>query len=91
MPGERSTSGRDRVSRPRDARVGVSGPVSGSLVAVFLALFPAAVLACPACTVRAPESPVRSALLLGGLVLAPFLLVGVGLWAVRRAAREEHP
>jgi hypothetical protein len=65
--------------------------VSGSLLAGVLALFPAAVLACPSCAVRAPESAVRSALLLGGLVLAPFLLVGLGFWAVRRAAREEHP
>ncbi|MFP2928854.1 hypothetical protein ACLESO_27380 [Pyxidicoccus sp. 3LG] len=58
---------------------------------VLLSLLPAEALACPACTVRAAESPVRSVLLLGGLVLAPFLLVGLGVWAARRAAREERP
>jgi hypothetical protein len=34
---------------------------------------------------------VLSGLLLGALVLMPFLLVGVGIWAARRAAREEQP
>jgi hypothetical protein len=34
---------------------------------------------------------VRSVLLLGALVLMPFLLVGVGIWAARRAAREARP
>ncbi|WP_246356734.1 hypothetical protein [Pyxidicoccus fallax] len=82
MPGERSTSGRDVALSPRN--------MGASLVAVLLVLFPSVVFACPACTVRAPESAVRSALLLGGLVLAPFLLVGLGVWAVRRAAREER-
>lgn len=80
MPGERSISGRDMA--PWRAR-------AASYLGALLGLLPVDVLACPACTVRAPESPVRSALLLGGLVLAPFLLVGVGLWAVRRAARDE--
>ncbi|MBZ4419192.1 hypothetical protein [Myxococcus sp. RHSTA-1-4] len=90
MPGERSTSGRDMALRPRAARAGTAFPVGGSFLVVFLFLLPAEVLACPACAVRAPESPVRSVLLLGGLVLAPFLLVGLGIWAVRRAAREER-
>ncbi|MCP3137249.1 hypothetical protein [Pyxidicoccus xibeiensis] len=61
------------------------------LFAGLLALLPAEGLACPACTVRASESPVRSVLLLGALVLAPFLLVGLGVWAARWAAREDHP
>lgn len=85
MPGERSTSGRDTVPRLLEARV------RAPWLAVLLGLLPAEVLACPSCTVRAPESSVRSALLLGALVLMPFLLVGVGLWAARRAAREARP
>ncbi|MFP2911452.1 hypothetical protein ACLESD_41790 [Pyxidicoccus sp. 3LFB2] len=85
MPGECSTSGHDTVPRVLEARVGAAW------LAVLLALLPAQVLACPACTVRAPESPVRSVLLLGALVLMPFLLVGVGIWAARRASREARP
>jgi hypothetical protein len=89
MPAERSISGRDTAPRLPKARAGVAFPVGAWLLGVLLCLFPAEVLACPACAVRAPESSMRSALLLGALVLAPFLLVGVGIWAARRAAREE--
>ena len=81
MLGEPFTSGHDTAPRLLAARAGVP----------FLALSPAEVLACPSCTVGAPESPVLSGLLLGALVLMPFLLVGVGIWAARRAAREEQP
>lgn len=81
MLGEPFTSGHDTAPRLLAARAGVP----------FLALFPAEVLACPSCTVGVPESPVLSGLLLGALVLMPFLLVGVGIWAARRAAREDQP
>lgn len=64
--------------------------VTASLFALLLGLLPAEVLACPSCTLRAPESTIRSVLLLGALVLTPFLLVGVGVWAARRAMREER-
>ena len=64
--------------------------VTASLFAMLLGLLPAEVLACPSCTLRAPESTIRSVLLLGALVLTPFLLVGVGVWAARRAMREER-
>ncbi|NRD50526.1 hypothetical protein [Corallococcus exiguus] len=51
-------------------------------------LVPAAVLACPSCTARAPESPGGAGELLLALMLVPFALVGVGLWAARRAGRD---
>ena len=91
MPGVHSTPSRDRVSRLPGARVGAAYSAGASLLAVLLGLWPVEVLACPACSMRAPESPVRSVLLLGGLVLTPFLLAGVGFWAARRVAREERP
>lgn len=47
-------------------------------------------LACPACTVRAPESPGGTGGLLLALMLVPFVLVGVGIWAARRVLREER-
>ncbi len=85
VPGACPLPGRDTVPRL------LTGRLSAAFLSVLLWLLPAEVLACPSCTVRAPESSVRSALLLGALVLMPFLLVGVGLWAARRAAREERP
>ncbi|GMU02600.1 hypothetical protein KH5H1_67200 [Corallococcus caeni] len=54
------------------------------------ALSPAVAMACPSCTARAPESPGGAGELLLALMLVPFALVGVGLWAARRAAREER-
>lgn len=86
MPAALSPSGHDLAPRPPDVR-----GRGAALFAVLLGVLPAEVLACPSCTLRAPESAVRSALLLGALVLAPFLLVGVGIWAARRSMREEHP
>ncbi|WP_163868535.1 hypothetical protein [Myxococcus eversor] len=59
-------------------------PLAGLLM-VFL---PLDALACATCSLLEPESAVRSALLVVGLMLTPFLVVGVGLWAVRRAGRE---
>lgn len=53
-------------------------------------LAPAAALACPSCTARAPESPGGAGELLLALMLVPFALVGVGLWAAWRAGREER-
>ncbi|MFY2560448.1 hypothetical protein ACN469_22745 [Corallococcus terminator] len=58
------------------------------LLSVLTVLLPLDVLACATCSLREPESAVRSALLVVGLMLTPFLVVGVGLWAVRRAGRE---
>jgi len=58
------------------------------LAGLLMALMPLDVLACATCSLREPESAVRSALLVVGLMLTPFLVVGVGLWAVRRAGRE---
>ncbi|NTX40768.1 hypothetical protein HUA78_40715 [Myxococcus sp. CA033] len=60
-----------------------------SLAGLLLVLMPLDVLACATCSLREPESAVRSALLVVGLMLTPFLVVGVGLWAVRRAGRED--
>ncbi|WP_223640283.1 hypothetical protein [Corallococcus sp. EGB] len=53
-------------------------------------LVPAVARACPSCTARAPESPGGAGELLLALMLVPFALVGVGLWAARRAGREER-
>ncbi len=61
----------------------------GTLVAVGLCLLPAWVLACPTCVARPPESMVRSALLVGGMLLLPFLLVALGVWAAVRTARGD--
>lgn len=60
-----------------------------SLAGLLVVLMPLDVLACATCSLREPESAVRSALLVVGLMLTPFLVVGVGLWAVRRAGRED--
>ncbi|MHA7634916.1 hypothetical protein [Corallococcus sp. M7] len=63
-------------------------------------LVPAAAWACPSCTARAPESPGGAGELLLALMLVPFALVGVGLWAAWRAGKadrasapveQEHP
>ncbi|WP_263451287.1 hypothetical protein [Hyalangium gracile] len=54
-----------------------------------LCLLPAWVLACPTCVERAPESSMRSALLVGAMLLLPFLLVALGVWAAIRAARGD--
>ncbi|RKH54830.1 hypothetical protein [Corallococcus aberystwythensis] len=60
----------------------------GSWLGLLAGLVPAAVLACPSCTARAPESPGGAGELLLALMLVPFALVGVGLWAARRAGPE---
>lgn len=59
------------------------------VLGVALALLPAGVWACPACVQRAPESSVRSGLLVGGMLLVPFGMVALGVWAARRAARGD--
>ncbi|RKH38137.1 hypothetical protein [Corallococcus llansteffanensis] len=51
---------------------------------------PVEALACPACTARAPESPGGAGVLLLALMGVPFALVGVGIWAARRALRDER-
>ncbi|MBN9681540.1 MULTISPECIES: hypothetical protein [unclassified Corallococcus] len=60
----------------------------GGWLGLVGALVPAAAWACPSCTARAPESPGGAGELLLALMLVPFALVGVGLWAARRAGRE---
>jgi hypothetical protein len=87
LPGLRETPGRETTLQ----QPGQPARGGASVLLLLLGLFPAEVLACPSCTVRAPESSVRSGLLLGALVLMPFVLVGVGIWAARRAAREARP
>jgi len=47
------------------------------------------VLACPTCAARAPEAAGRSGLLVGAMLLLPFLLVALGVWAAVRAARGD--
>jgi hypothetical protein len=59
------------------------------LLGLLLALVPGWVLACPTCVAKAPESRLRSALLVGAMLLLPFLLVAVGVWAAIRAARGD--
>lgn len=61
------------------------GPVLG----LVLCLLPTWVLACPTCVERAPESVGRSALLVGAMLLLPFLLVALGVWAAVRTARGD--
>ena len=60
-----------------------------ALVGVLLCLLPGWALACPTCVERAPESSSRSALLLGAILLVPFLLVSLGVWAAVRVARGD--
>ncbi|RKH76210.1 hypothetical protein D7Y21_39230, partial [Corallococcus sp. AB045] len=63
---------------------------SGPWLGLVGGLVPAAALACPSCTARAPESPGGAGELLLALMLVPFALVGVGLWAAWRAGRVER-
>lgn len=67
----------------------VSQGHAASLGRVLLTLLPAEAWACATCSLREPESAVRSVLLVVGLMLTPFVVLGVGLWAVRRASRED--
>jgi hypothetical protein len=66
---------------------GTAGVKTWRALAVLLSLLPATVLACPSCTARAPESATGAGVLLGALMLVPLLLVGMGVWAARRAMR----
>ncbi|WP_199747341.1 hypothetical protein, partial [Corallococcus sp. AB049A] len=59
-----------------------------ALAGLLGGLGPAVAAACPSCTARAPESPGGAGELLLALMLVPFALVGVGLWAARRAGQE---
>ena len=52
-------------------------------------LLPGWALACPTCAARAPEVAWRSGLLVGAMLLVPFLLVALGAWAAIRAARGD--
>ncbi|RYZ36852.1 MAG: hypothetical protein EOO71_30285 [Myxococcaceae bacterium] len=77
---------------PRGWRRGVRslpGRLFGSLGGLAL-LVPVEALACPSCTARAPESPGGAGGLLLALMLVPFVLVGVGIWAARRVMHEER-
>jgi hypothetical protein len=60
-----------------------------AVLGVALGLLPAWAWACPSCVQRAPESAGRSALLLGAMLLVPFGVVAVGVWAARRAERGD--
>jgi hypothetical protein len=53
------------------------------------ALGPGPVWACPACVAQAPERAGTSALLLGAMLLTPFLLVAAGAWVAWRMARGD--
>jgi hypothetical protein len=59
------------------------------VLSAMLGLLPGWAWACPTCVARAPESAGRSALLVGALLLVPFLLVAVGVWAAVRVARGD--
>jgi hypothetical protein len=59
-------------------------------VGVWAGAAPLEALACPSCTARAPESPGGAGALLLALMLVPFALVGVGVWAAWRASRVER-
>ncbi|SEU22911.1 hypothetical protein [Stigmatella erecta] len=50
---------------------------------------PAEVWACPSCVARAPGNTGTSALLMGAMLLTPFLLVAVGAWVAWRTARGD--
>src|SRR5687768_14114339 len=78
---------RSRGSHPRAQEQAHSTLVK--LTALLLCLVPGWALACPACVEKAPETVGRSALLLGAMLLVPFLLVAVGVWAAVRAARGD--
>ncbi|MCY1030042.1 hypothetical protein OV207_01100 [Corallococcus sp. BB11-1] len=65
------------------------GWLLGALVLLW-GFVPVEALACPSCTARAPESPGGAGGLLLALMLVPFVLVGVGIWAARRLMREER-
>jgi hypothetical protein len=60
------------------------------LFGVWACAVPLEALACPSCTARAPESPGGAGGLLLALMLVPFVLVGVGVWAAWRATRSER-
>ena len=59
------------------------------VIALGLFLVPAWVLACPTCVERPPEAVGRSALLLGAMLVVPFLVVSLGVWAAVRVARGD--
>ena len=63
--------------------------LSRAVLAVALGLLPAWAWACPTCVERAPEQAGRSGLLLGAMLLVPFGVVALGVWAARRAERGD--
>lgn len=77
------------LSFPRFFRERRTAALLSRWVAAGLCLLPGWVWACPSCTAKAPESPGRSTLLLGAMMVVPFLVVAVGAWAAWRAARGD--
>nr|BDT38698.1 hypothetical protein MFMH1_83670 [Myxococcus sp. MH1] len=81
MKPSRSTTSRRCVASQAHA--------AAALALALLALLPVEAWACATCSLREPESAVRSVLLVVGLMLTPFVVLGVGVWAVRRASHED--
>lgn len=52
-------------------------------------LLPALALACTAAVAQSPEASWESPVLVGLVLLVPFLAVAVGVWAAWRAARQD--
>lgn len=96
LQGPLRPAGRRMCPRSPSERVGwgVSGARLsarvGGWLGGLLVLVPGVALACPSCTVAAPESTGGARVLLAALMLVPVLLVGVGVWAARRAKRVDR-
>jgi hypothetical protein len=61
-----------------------------ALLGVALGLLPTWAWACPTCVERPPEVAGRSALLIGAMLLVPFAVVALGVWAARRVERGDE-
>ncbi|HLL03956.1 MAG TPA: hypothetical protein VK539_25445 [Myxococcaceae bacterium] len=59
------------------------------LLALAWCLLPTWALACPTCTAQPAEASGRAGLWVSGMLLLPFLLVALGVWAAWRAARGD--
>jgi hypothetical protein len=58
-----------------------------AILAVLIALTPAAAWACPACATRAGYGP-GTVLLVAGLIVTPYAVTAVALKIIRRLARD---